>query len=95
MTICRTNLRKLLENRLSGLKERLSSKKDIPDLKLTLKEFELLRVLAENRGRVMTRDQLLDKVWGFEYIGEDIAKYTLRFENEEYMKELIDIPRCS
>jgi len=39
-------------------------------LELTLKEFELLRVLAENRGRVMTRDQLLDKVWGFEYIGE-------------------------
>jgi len=39
-------------------------------LDLTLKEFDLLRVLAENRGRVMTRDQLLDKVWGFEYIGE-------------------------
>ena len=37
---------------------------------LTLKEFDLLRILAENRGRVMTRDQLLDKVWGFEYIGE-------------------------
>lgn len=39
-------------------------------LELTLKEFDLLRVLAENRGRVMSRDQLLDKVWGFEYIGE-------------------------
>lgn len=39
-------------------------------LDLTLKEFDLLRVLAENRGRVLTRDQLLDKVWGFEYIGE-------------------------
>ncbi|MBR0597146.1 response regulator transcription factor [Sinanaerobacter chloroacetimidivorans] len=39
-------------------------------LDLTLKEFDLLKTLAENRGRVMTRDQLLDKVWGFEYIGE-------------------------
>lgn len=39
-------------------------------IELTLKEFDLLRILAENRGRVMTRDQLLDKVWGFEYIGE-------------------------
>lgn len=39
-------------------------------VELTLKEFDLLRVLAENKGRVMTRDQLLDKVWGFEYIGE-------------------------
>lgn len=39
-------------------------------LELTLKEFDLLRVLAENRGRVLTRDQILDKVWGFEYVGE-------------------------
>lgn len=37
---------------------------------LTLKEFELLTYLAENRGRVLTRDQLLDKVWGIEYVGE-------------------------
>lgn len=37
---------------------------------LTLKEFELLAYLAENRGRVLTRDQLLDKVWGIEYVGE-------------------------
>lgn len=39
-------------------------------VELTLKEFDLLKTLAENRGRVMTRDQLLDKIWGFEYIGE-------------------------
>ena len=37
---------------------------------LTLKEFELLCYLAENRGLVLTRDQLLDKVWGIEYAGE-------------------------
>lgn len=37
---------------------------------LTLKEFELLAFLAENRGHVLTRDQLLDKVWGIEYAGE-------------------------
>lgn len=37
---------------------------------LTLKEFDLLLTLAENRGRVFTRDQLLDKIWGFEYVGE-------------------------
>ena len=39
-------------------------------LELTLKEFDLLKALAENRGIVLTRDQLLDKVWGYEYIGE-------------------------
>lgn len=37
---------------------------------LTLKEFELLKVLAENPGRVMTRDFLLDTIWGYEYGGE-------------------------
>lgn len=39
-------------------------------IELTLKEFDLLTMLAKNRGLVFTRDQLLDKVWGFEYIGE-------------------------
>ncbi|MDT8718144.1 response regulator transcription factor [Clostridium sp. 19966] len=37
---------------------------------LTLKEFELLEILLKNKGRVMTRDFLLDKIWGYEYIGE-------------------------
>lgn len=39
-------------------------------LDLTLKEFELLEMLVKNKGRVMTRDYLLDKIWGYEYIGE-------------------------
>jgi len=34
------------------------------DIKLTAKEFELLRALMERPGRVMTRDRLLDEVWG-------------------------------
>ena len=37
---------------------------------LTLKEFELLQTLAENRGRVLTRNQLLDIIWGYDYPGE-------------------------
>jgi two-component system alkaline phosphatase synthesis response regulator PhoP len=37
---------------------------------LTLKEFELLQMLAQNRSRVLTREQLLDQVWGYEYPGE-------------------------
>ena len=35
-------------------------------IKLTLKEFELLRFLAQNPNRVLSRDQLLDRVWGGE-----------------------------
>jgi Response regulators consisting of a CheY-like receiver domain and a winged-helix DNA-binding domain len=39
-------------------------------VELTLKEFELLEILIKNKGRVMTRNFLLDKIWGYEYIGE-------------------------
>jgi DNA-binding response OmpR family regulator len=34
------------------------------------KELELLYFLASNYNRVFTRDQLLDKVWGFDYLGD-------------------------
>lgn len=44
--------------------------KDGEKIDLTLKEFELLEILIKNKGRVMTRDFLLDKIWGYEYIGE-------------------------
>jgi two-component system, OmpR family, alkaline phosphatase synthesis response regulator PhoP len=37
---------------------------------LTMKEFELLTFLARNRGRAFSRDELLDKVWGINYLGE-------------------------
>jgi DNA-binding response OmpR family regulator len=37
---------------------------------LTAIEFDLLKSLAENRGRVLTREQLLEKVWGGSYFGE-------------------------
>jgi two-component system, OmpR family, alkaline phosphatase synthesis response regulator PhoP len=39
-------------------------------VELTAIEFDLLKALAENRGRVLTREQLLEKVWGGEYFGE-------------------------
>lgn len=49
---------------------------------LTLKEFELLHTLIINRGQVMTRDQLLDAVWGYSFEGEsrtlDVHIRTLR-----------------
>ncbi len=38
--------------------------------KLPLKEFELLYVLIANAGRVMTRDTLIDRVWGSDYYGD-------------------------
>lgn len=38
---------------------------------LTLKEFELLCVLYDNVGRVLSRDQLLTRVWGYDYYGDE------------------------
>ena len=40
-------------------------------VELTFKEYELLKPLAGNRGRVFTRDTLLDKIWGYDYFGGD------------------------
>lgn len=37
---------------------------------LPLKEFELLTLLLENAGRVLTRDVLMDRVWGADYVGD-------------------------
>ena len=40
------------------------------EVNLRRKEFELLRLLVENAGRVLTRDVLIDRVWGTDYIGD-------------------------
>lgn len=40
------------------------------EIDLAMKEFDLLIVLMQNQGRVMTRDTLLDRVWGVEYYGD-------------------------
>ena len=39
-------------------------------VELTKKEFDLLHCLLENKGRVLTRETLLDAVWGFDFVGE-------------------------
>ena len=39
-------------------------------VELTKKEFDLLRCLLENKGRVLSRETLLDSVWGFDFVGE-------------------------
>jgi two-component system response regulator RegX3 len=37
---------------------------------LPLKEFELLEILLANAGRVLTREVLIDRIWGFDYVGD-------------------------
>jgi two-component system response regulator RegX3 len=40
------------------------------DVRLPLKEFELLEMFLRNPGRVLTRGQLIDRVWGADYVGD-------------------------
>ncbi|PKM59579.1 MAG: DNA-binding response regulator [Firmicutes bacterium HGW-Firmicutes-4] len=60
-------------------------------LALTLKEYELLVFLAKHRGQVLTRDQLLDQIWGFDYYGEtrtvDVHIRYLRKKIEEQSED--------
>jgi two-component system response regulator RegX3 len=54
---------------------------------LPLKEFELLELLLRNSGRVLTRGQLIDRVWGSDYVGDtktlDVHVKRLRAKVEE------------
>jgi two-component system alkaline phosphatase synthesis response regulator PhoP len=62
---------------------------------LTLKEYELLKLLMENPGRVFTRDNILQSVWGIDFCGEtrtvDVHIGTLRTKlekAEDYIKTI-------
>ena len=68
-------------------KGRLSLDKDAYEVRfenelveLTRKEFDLLACLLENKGRVMSRESLLNQVWGYDYIGEtNVVDVYVRF----------------
>ncbi|OLS41448.1 response regulator transcription factor [Bacillus sp. MRMR6] len=64
-------------------------------LELTLKEYELLHYLAQNKNRVLTRDQLLSAVWNYEFAGDtrivDVHISHLREKIEEDTKKPIYI----
>ena len=57
-------------------------KVDGEQVTLTLKEFEMLCLLLENRGLVLTRDRILNQIWGYSFDGEsrtvDVHVRTLR-----------------
>ncbi len=79
--------------------ERHEVVKDGKKIELTPKEFELLKILMQNRGKVMSRDVLLEKVWGFDYYGEtrtvDVHIRYLRqkIENDDSKPEYIETVR--
>ena len=64
------------------------------EIVLTYKEFELLSYLVRNRGTAISRDRLLEQVWGFSYEGEtrtvDAHVKTLRQKLDELFIEIFD-----
>lgn len=65
------------------------------ELFLTLKEFELLEKLMKSPGRVYTRDELLESIWGYDYMGETrtvdvhIRQLRKKIEKDDKNPELI------
>lgn len=61
--------------------------KDKEVIELTLREYELLKFLAQSPGQVFTREQLLEEVWGYEYYGDirtvDVTVRRLREKVED------------
>jgi len=66
---------------------RYEVRKDGSVLELTLREFELLKYLAEHENKVFSREQLLEEVWGYEYYGDirtvDVTVRRLREKLED------------
>ncbi|HZD71466.1 MAG TPA: response regulator transcription factor [Actinomycetes bacterium] len=64
-------------------------------ISLPLKEFELLEILMENRNRVLTRQTLIDRVWGFDYVGDTktldvhVKRLRARLEEDRHEPRLI------
>lgn len=49
---------------------RYEVRRDSTVLELTLREFELVKFLASQKGQIFSRENLLEKVWGYEYFGD-------------------------
>ena len=68
-------------------------------IELTLKEFELLKLLIQNKGKVLSRNYLLDKIWGYEYYGETrtedvhIRYLSKKIEDEDKSEKYIETIR--
>jgi len=70
---------------------RYEARKNGAALELTLREFELLKYLAEKENKVFSREQLLEEVWGYEYYGDirtvDVTVRRLREKLEDNSSE--------
>lgn len=86
---------KIIVGELTIYPERFEAFFKDKELTLTPKEFELLIYLAKNKGHVLSRDQLLDKVWNYHFVGDtrivDVHVGHLREKIEEDTRKPIYI----
>ncbi len=62
--------------------------RDEQQIELTPKEFDLLQYLARNQGRVLTREQIISEVWGYDFVGDtNVVDVYIR-----YLRKKIDEP---
>lgn len=84
----------LIDNKIKINKDSRTVYKDSEEVKLKPKEYDLLLFLANNKNRVFTREELLDKVWGYAYEGEirtvDIHVRRLRAKLDENGQSVIE-----
>ncbi len=66
----KTETKKIEVGKLSLDLDKFEAKVDGKVIDLTLREFEVLKFLAMQKGQVVTREILLEKVWGYEYYGD-------------------------
>jgi len=71
---------------------------DNKEISLSKKEFELLQYLMENRGIVLTREKILDHVWGYDYYGDNnvtdvYIKYLRNKIDQKYGVQYMDTNR--
>jgi two-component system response regulator MtrA len=72
-----------------------SVSRDGKDIPLTRTELDLLVELAQRPGQVLSRDQLLDRVWGYDYLGDSrlvdvaIGRLRAKIERDQVNPELI------
>lgn len=69
------------------------------EIRLPLKEFDLLHYLSQNPGRVLTRNQLIDRIWGSDYFGDTktldvhIKRIRAKIEKDPANPEIIETIR--
>ena len=68
--------------------DRYEVKREGEVIELTLREFELVKFLAQHKGQIFSRENLLEKVWGYEYYGDvRTVDVTVRRVREKLEKE--------